>query len=157
MQICVRDLFAIKLSSFKCYDTISYYDTTLTLSLLIVVSYLFWEHSTTQTLTNTHIHSPLWMHTRTPYPYEYLRRTESADLEVDEVTIGASQLTDMSHITKRIAPDNPRIIQVNANAHTKSRTWIWVSWFHHKEPTIRANFHLPTWYAWYCLWYLHYV
>jgi hypothetical protein len=30
MQMCVYDVFAIRLSSFACYNTVSYYDTTLT-------------------------------------------------------------------------------------------------------------------------------
>jgi hypothetical protein len=33
----------------------------------------------TQALIYTRIHSPLWTHTRTPYLYEHLRKTESAD------------------------------------------------------------------------------
>jgi hypothetical protein len=32
-----------------------------------------------QMLTYTRIHPPLWTHTRTPYPYEHLRKTEPAD------------------------------------------------------------------------------
>ena len=40
--------------------------------------FFFLKHSTTQTLTYTCTHSPLWTHTRTPYPYEHLRNTESA-------------------------------------------------------------------------------
>jgi len=37
---------------------------------------------------NTHLHSPLWIHVRKPYPYEHLRRTGPADLKIPEVTIG---------------------------------------------------------------------
>ena len=33
-----------------------------------------------QVLLYTRIHSPLWRHTRTPYPYEHLRETEPAYL-----------------------------------------------------------------------------
>ena len=42
--------------------------------------WLFFLRNTvqTQTLTYTCTHSPLWTHTRTPYPYEHLRETEPA-------------------------------------------------------------------------------
>jgi hypothetical protein len=33
----------------------------------------------TQTCTYTRIHSSLWMHTRTLYPYEHIRKTKPAD------------------------------------------------------------------------------
>jgi hypothetical protein len=71
--------------------------------------WFFLEHSTTQMLTNTHVHSPLWTHARTPYPYEHLWRTEPADLEVDKVTTGASLLTGTPPTTETIAPGNPGI------------------------------------------------
>ena len=54
----------------------------------------FLEHGTMQTLTNTHVHSTKNVHT--PYLYEHLRRTEPADLEVDEVSTGVSMLTGTS-------------------------------------------------------------
>ena len=37
-----------------------------------------WNTIQTQTLTYTCTYSPLWTHTRTAYPYEHLRLTESA-------------------------------------------------------------------------------
>lgn len=37
-----------------------------------------------------HTHSSLWTHTRTPYSYEHLRKTQPAYLEVDEVNINNS-------------------------------------------------------------------
>jgi hypothetical protein len=49
----------------------------------------------------------LWTRTHTPYLYEHLRRTETTYLEVDEVTTGASLLTDTSPTTESIAPLNP--------------------------------------------------
>jgi hypothetical protein len=44
-------------------------------------SNLFFLRNTVQTqaLIYTRIHSPLWTHTRTPYPYEHLRKTEPTD------------------------------------------------------------------------------
>jgi len=48
---------------------------------------------------NTHAHSPLWTHVRKFYPYEYLRRTGPADLEISEVTIGTSLSTGTSLTT----------------------------------------------------------
>jgi len=52
---------------------------------------LFFNTVQTQALIHTRIHSPLWTHTRTPYPYEHLRKTEPAyHLEIYEVTIGTS-------------------------------------------------------------------
>lgn len=37
-----------------------------------------------------HAHSSLWTHTRTPYSYEHLRKTQPAYLEVDEVNTNNS-------------------------------------------------------------------
>ena len=54
-------------------------------------------------------HSPLWIYVRKPYPYEYLRKTELADLEIHEVTTGTPLLTEMSPTTESIAPLNFRI------------------------------------------------
>ena len=54
-------------------------------------------------------YSPLWIHVRKPYPYEHLRKTEPADLEIHEVTTGASLSTGTSPTTKSIAPLNPEI------------------------------------------------
>ena len=56
---------------------------------------------------NTYAHSPLWTHVRKSYPYEHLRRTEPADLEIHEVTTYASLSTGTSPTTKSIAPLNP--------------------------------------------------
>jgi hypothetical protein len=40
MQFCVHDVFGIKFSSFTCYDTVLYYDTThISLTLLIVINW----------------------------------------------------------------------------------------------------------------------
>ena len=36
-----------------------------------------------QMLTNTYIHSSLWMYARTPYPYEHLRKSEPMGLDLD--------------------------------------------------------------------------
>jgi hypothetical protein len=44
-----------------------------------------------------------------PYPYEHLRKTEPADLEIHEVTTGTSLSTGTSPTTECIAPLNPRI------------------------------------------------
>jgi hypothetical protein len=54
---------------------------------------------------NTYAHSPLWTHVRKPYPYEHLRRTEPADLEIHEVTIGASLSTGTLPTTESIWKD----------------------------------------------------
>ena len=59
---------------------------TTTLYACLIILFLR-VHSTTQTF-NTNAHSPLRTHARKPYPYEHLRRTEPADLEVHEVTTG---------------------------------------------------------------------
>jgi hypothetical protein len=58
---------------------------------------------------NTQAHSPLWTHVRKPYPYEHLRRTALADLEIHEVTTGTSLSTGTSSTIESIAPLNPRI------------------------------------------------
>jgi hypothetical protein len=58
---------------------------------------------------NTHVHSPLWIHVHKTYPYEHIRRIESADLSIYEVTIGASLSTGMLPTTISIAPLNPKI------------------------------------------------
>jgi hypothetical protein len=62
------------------------------------------QYNFIQTLINTHVHSPLLMHARRPYPYEHLQRTEPTDLEVNEVTTGASLLTDTSPTTHVHSP-----------------------------------------------------
>ena len=36
-----------------------------------------------QMLTNTYIHSSLWMYARSPYPYEHLRKSEPMGLDLD--------------------------------------------------------------------------
>jgi hypothetical protein len=45
MQLCGYDVFVIALSNFMCYDTVSYYDTSLT-SLFInwCVTSNFYQH-----------------------------------------------------------------------------------------------------------------
>jgi hypothetical protein len=74
-------------------------------------TFFFWEHSTTLMLRNMHIHSPIWTHahTHTLYPYEHLWRTESVDLEVDEVTTDVSLLTGTSPTIEKIASVNLKI------------------------------------------------
>jgi hypothetical protein len=46
---------------------------------------------------------------RRPYSYEHLRRIELADLEIHEVTTGASLSTGTSSTTESITPLNHRI------------------------------------------------
>ena len=47
-----------------------------------------------------------WTHTRTPYPYERLRKTEPAcHLEIYEVTVGASSSTGTSPPTECVSPE----------------------------------------------------
>jgi hypothetical protein len=48
-------------------------------------------------------------HVRKTYPYKHLRRTEPVDLEIYEVTTGASLSTGTSPTTESIAPLNPEI------------------------------------------------
>jgi hypothetical protein len=48
-------------------------------------------------------------HTHTLYPYEHLWRTESVDLEVDEVTTDVSLLTGTSPTIEKIASVNLKI------------------------------------------------
>ena len=65
------------------------------------VHLLFFNTVQMQALTYTRIHSPLWTHTRTPYPYEHLRKTEPAYyLEIYEVIVGASSSTETSPPTE---------------------------------------------------------
>jgi len=74
------------------------------------ISRIFFENYTLQPRRpHTHAHSPLWTHIRKLYLYEHLRRTEPADLEIHEVTIGTSLSTGTSPTTESIAPLNPRI------------------------------------------------
>jgi len=47
---------------------------------------------------NTHAHSLMWTPVRKLYPYEYLRRTGPADLEIPEVTIDASLSTEKNNM-----------------------------------------------------------
>ena len=56
-------------------------------------------HSTTQTLTRTHTHTPMNIHTQTVPPYEYLRKLSRQILEIDEVTTNVSLSTGMSPTT----------------------------------------------------------
>jgi hypothetical protein len=71
---------------------------------------IFFENTVQHRRSHKHTYTHLYERTHAhPYPYEHLRRTEPADLEVDEVTTGASLLTGTSRTTKRIAPDNPGI------------------------------------------------
>ena len=55
------------------------------------------------------MHTHLYEHTyaNPTASYEHLRRTEPADLEIHEVTIGVSLLMGMSPTTESIAPINP--------------------------------------------------
>jgi hypothetical protein len=55
------------------------------------------------------VHLPLWTHLHTPTPYEHLWGTGPLDLEVDEVIIEASLLTDMPPTTKRYRHLIPKI------------------------------------------------
>jgi hypothetical protein len=64
----------------------------------MIKRFLFELHSTTQAL-KTRTHSFLWTLIRKPYPYEHLRRTEHLlDLEIPEVTIGASLVVDKNTV-----------------------------------------------------------
>jgi hypothetical protein len=60
MQICVYDVFATKFSSFTCYDTVSYYDTT-PISHVInwCVTSDFCQHGMHDTTYDTHIGASL--------------------------------------------------------------------------------------------------
>jgi hypothetical protein len=58
---------------------------------------------------HTHAHWPLWTHVCKLYPYEHLRRTEPADLEV---TTDTSLSTVTSSTTESIAPLN-RLVCIN--------------------------------------------
>ena len=58
-------------------------------------------HSTRQILT-THVHLPLWIYVRKPYPYEHLRKIEPTDHEIYEITTDASLSTETSSITASI-------------------------------------------------------
>jgi hypothetical protein len=60
--------------------------------------------------TPQHTYTHLYEYTyANPTSYEHLRRTELADLEIHELTIGISLSTGTSPITESIAPLNPRI------------------------------------------------
>jgi hypothetical protein len=82
---------------------------------------------------NTHIHSLLWTHVRKPYSYEHLQRTEPVDLEIHEVTTGASLLTGTSPTTKSIAPLNPRINPGKYEHPCQVEDLKPVDRFHHKK------------------------
>jgi hypothetical protein len=68
--------------------------------------FFFCETQYNANLTNTYIHSPLWTHARTPYPYELLRRlrweTDLAGLEINEVSTHVSLSIGTSSPTERI-------------------------------------------------------
>ena len=66
---------------------------------------------------NMHAHSPIWTHVHKPYPYEHLRRTEPANLEINEVTTGTSLSTGTSPTIEIIVPLNP-IINLEKYEHT---------------------------------------
>jgi hypothetical protein len=81
---------------------------------------------------NTHAHSSLWTHIRKTYPYENLRKTKLADLEIHEVTTDALMSTGTMP-TESIAPLNPGINPENVSTCAKSRTWTQVDRFHHNQ------------------------
>jgi hypothetical protein len=60
IQISVHDVFAIKFTSFTCYDTVSYYDTT-PISHVInwCVTSDFCQHGMHDTTYDTHIGASL--------------------------------------------------------------------------------------------------
>ena len=66
----------------------------------------------------TYAHSPLRTHVCKLYSYEHFRRTEPTDLEIYEVTTGASLLIGMSRTTESIAPLNSD--QENVSTRAKS-------------------------------------
>jgi hypothetical protein len=90
-------------------------------------------------LTNTHVHSSLWTHAHIPYPYDHLRITEPTDLEVDEVTTGASLLTGTSPTTERIAPDNSRINPRKCKRPCQVQDLNLMGWFHHTKPNHQSQ------------------
>jgi hypothetical protein len=56
MQMCVYDVFTIKFSSFTCYDTVSYFDTTLIYILInLCATTKFCQHGIYGTLIDTPI------------------------------------------------------------------------------------------------------
>jgi len=59
----------------------------------------FFLDYTVQRRHSTRTHTHPYEHVRKPYPYEHLRRTEPANLEVHEVTTGASMSTGTSPTT----------------------------------------------------------
>ena len=69
------------------------------------------------------MHTHTYEHTYAkPYPYEHLRMTGPADLEIHEATTGTSLSMRMSPTTKSIAPLILEWIQKNVSTRTKSRT-----------------------------------
>ena len=70
-----------------------------------ILFFYFWAPVQTQAFIYTRIHSPLWTHTRTPYPYEHLREIEPAyHLKNYEVTVGASSSTGTSPPIESTSP-----------------------------------------------------
>jgi hypothetical protein len=63
-------------------------------------------------------------HAYLPYPYEHLWITELIDLEIHEITTGASLSTGVTYHwnSESIVPLNPGKIQKNTSARAKSRT-----------------------------------
>jgi hypothetical protein len=98
MQICVQDVFAINFSRLTCYDTVSWYDTTLT-SLLINygATSAFCMHVMYDTSYDTPIVSSLMYSTSSPlarsvtagdgdrggaYAYAWVNRAPLADVRI---------------------------------------------------------------------------
>jgi hypothetical protein len=83
-----------------------------------------------------YVHSSPWTHVRKPYPYERLRKTVPAHLEIDEVTTGAS----LSMETSPTIPMNTRTQTLPLWALLKdcvdeSRDWR----SHHRRLAIDGN------------------
>jgi hypothetical protein len=92
-------------------------------SYILVQIFSFFENYTVQHRYSQHLRTLTPINTRTQtLPYEHLRRTEPANLEIHKVTIGASLSMGTSPTTESIEPLNPRINPENASTRAKSRT-----------------------------------
>ena len=69
--------------------------------IILSHSGLFFEHQYKRKRSYTRAYTHSYEHRRTPYPYEYLRKTEPAyHLEIYEITVGTSSSTGTSPPTE---------------------------------------------------------
>jgi hypothetical protein len=80
----------------------------------------FFELHKYRRIRSTHAHSLLRIHIRKPNPYEHLRKTVPAHLEINKVTTGVSLSTGTSSTTESTL--NPEIDEVTIGASLSTGT-----------------------------------